>query len=58
MKKLTRVRIIWMPKDKESFIGKEGEVTNWKPGATHIGVRLDNDPKEIALMTFQVARCK
>ena len=63
MKAGTRVRITWMPKGKEEFIGKQGVITNWKPQDNHVGVKivgvkLDDDFKEIALMKFQVTKCK
>ena len=58
MKAGTRVRITWMPKGKEEFIGKQGVITNWKLPSNHVGVKLDNDFREIALMKFQVAKCK
>ena len=58
MKTGTRVCITWMPKGKEEFIGKQGVITNWKLPANHVGVKLDNDFREIALMKFQVTKCK
>lgn len=56
MKIGTKVKIVWMPKDKEEFIGKEGVITSWKPCGNHVGIRLDNDFREIALMKFQIAK--
>ena len=58
MKAGTRVRITCMPKGKEEFIGKQGVITNWKLSANHVGVKLDNNFGEIALMKFQVTKCK
>lgn len=58
MKAGTRVCITWMPKGKEEFIGKQGIITNWKLSANHVGVKLDNDFREITLMKFQVTKCK
>lgn len=56
MKIGTKVKIVWMPKDKEEFIGMEGVITSWKPCVNHVGIRLDSDFREIALMKFQIAK--
>lgn len=63
MKAGTRVCITWMPKGKEEFIGKQGVITNWKlpgnhVGVTIVGVKLDDDFREIALLKSQVIKCK
>lgn len=54
MKIGSRIKIVWMPEGKEEFIGREGVLTSCKPGVIHIGVRLDNDFRDIALMAFQI----
>lgn len=54
----TRVEIVWMPDDKKEFIGRKGVLSSCKPGSIHIGVRLDNDFRDIALMAFQIKEVK